>query len=159
MHRPPASPPRRRSGYSLIELMIVIVLIAVLAAVSTPLVSQALEQSKITRASQVLAADLEVAFSLATRFQQPMRVAVDNTTKRLVVSDRAGAVRYSRAYGADSEFGIEKISAMMQNGSRSATLEILPSGVSSGQYEVIIQKGKRSKTVRIARGGHVRVLP
>ena len=70
----------RRSGFTLTELLMVIVILGILATLATPRVYQTVARAKVNQAAGVIAADLEQAVTLAGRRRQPVVVSLESAT-------------------------------------------------------------------------------
>jgi prepilin-type N-terminal cleavage/methylation domain-containing protein len=62
---------RYRRGFTAIELIIVIVMISVMTAFGYPRIAREIRRSRAIQAATIVAADVEVAFSLAGRERRP----------------------------------------------------------------------------------------
>ena len=71
---------RRPKGFTLTELLMVIVILGILAALATPRVYQTVARAKVKQAAGVLSADLEQAVALAGRTRKPMVVSKEAAT-------------------------------------------------------------------------------
>lgn len=82
----------------MIELVLTFTIIGILTAMMIPKIGRTIQATRVNRASAILAADLEQAFTLAARFRKPMRITCTCNTGRYTIADRTGGtVRLSRA--------------------------------------------------------------
>lgn len=90
MARHASSPTRRERGFSLIETLIVVVIIAIMAAVALPNIGQYIRNYRIKGAAQLVAGELNSARSRAIMSNTNLGVSfvvVDRDTFRLVQED------------------------------------------------------------------------
>jgi type II secretion system protein H len=88
----------RRAGFTLVELMVVVVLIAILAAVIIPEMKGSMNDALLRSTSQELVSVFNVAASRAISINQAQRVRLDHKTGKYVIEARAhepgGAARF-----------------------------------------------------------------
>jgi prepilin-type N-terminal cleavage/methylation domain-containing protein len=142
---------RARAGFTLIEMIITLVVIAILAAAGTPMVSRAIGHSRVNNTAGVIAGDLQLAFSLAGRQRAPLRLVVDPTARSYRITNRVGAVIRERLLGNDSDLRVSTMSATV------TTLDIFPNGLSSGPIAITIGISGYTRTITMSRVGQVRV--
>mgnify|MGYP000064705548 CR=1 FL=1 len=82
---------KTRIGFTLIELMIVLVIMGVAAAIAVPMISSA-GSMQIRAASNMLAADLEYAKSMAISKGEYFSVVFDKTAETYQIQDETGTV-------------------------------------------------------------------
>lgn len=146
-HRPP-----RRSGFTAIELTIVVVMIGALAAFGFPRVAREIRRSRANQASTIVAADIEVAFSAAGRQRKPVTISYSSSTKQLQVTDRAsGTVLRNRPLGSSSEWNLDQVTTT------GLPVTIFPSGVASGAFTIDLTSGSFTRRVSTTRVGLTRV--
>ena len=144
---------RSPSGFTLIEMMMVIVVAGATASVVAPKVRDGVERTRVQRAASVVAGDLELAFSQAARQRKPIRVTFDGGTQSYTLTDRAsGAVLFSRDFGPSSELALGSVTAS------APTLDIYPNGIASGPDTVRLQLGGHARLVTVTRVGVIRGL-
>jgi prepilin-type N-terminal cleavage/methylation domain-containing protein len=145
---------RSRFGFTLIEMLIVLAVLAILAGALAPVVARRISHSRVNGAAQVLAGDLEMALSLAARQRRPVRVTVDAAQRSVLIADRASGQTISRhAYGPATEHKVETLS------SSPASIDILPHGVATSAATLTVGIGGYSRRVTLTRAGHVRLQP
>src|SRR5262245_5085929 len=98
---------RARSGFSLIEMMVVFVIAGVLMGLSAGRISAYVTQQRVVMAAVSMQNDLQQAFAIAGRNRQPIRIVLDTTKMELSITDRAGAtvfhrVNFGRTYSLNS---------------------------------------------------------
>lgn len=142
---------RGTRGFTLIEMLIVVVVLGTMAMMVAPSVGGGVAQARVKRAASIVAGDLEVAFSNAARQRRPIRVSFTSSTRSYTVSDRAtGTVLFSRDFGPGAELALNSLSAS------TAILDIYPNGIASGTDTITLQSGSKSRRVIVTRAGLIR---
>lgn len=142
---------RRRSGFTLLEMILVLVLIAMLASLGTPMVNRAIGHSRVHNSANVIAGDLQLAFSLASRQRSPLRITVDPTARKYRITTRAGTVIKERNLGDMSDLHVSTMSSTV------STLDVFPNGLSSGPIAITVGINGYAQTITMTRAGQVRV--
>lgn len=100
--RPLSTSRARRTGFTLIEILIVVVLVGILLGVAIPRVGTSVRQDRVQRAAMVAQGMLDEAALFAARRRAPVNVAISGNWLR--VTDRAtGTVLRQRSFGAGQE--------------------------------------------------------
>ena len=142
---------RARSGFTMIETIIVLVIVAILAALITPKVNEAIGQSRVQSSAAVIAGDLQLAFSLASRQRTPLRISVDPAGTGYTIQTRSGTVIRERLLGDDSDLHVGSLTSTV------TTLDVFPNGLASGPITITVAVNGYAQTVTMTRTGHVRV--
>ncbi len=144
----------RRAGFTLTELMMVVVVLGILAAMATPRFYRTVNRSKVNEAAGVVAADLEQAVTLAARRRKPMQLTLSSSTS-YTIRDRATApadtARLTRVLTRAGDQGVESITF-----SRSP-VQIFPNGTTDGGLTVTLSGAGLTRTVTLSAAGQVRV--
>lgn len=148
-------------GFTLVELMIVIVIIGIAAAVAIPMMSSA-ASFQIRAAANMIAADLEYAKSMAISRGQPYSVVFDVDAESYEIVDKDGAsianpitkdASYVVNFATNSRVDRVDISTAVFDGAASVTFDYLGSpfsGVTPLNSGVItLAASDASKTVRV----------
>jgi prepilin-type N-terminal cleavage/methylation domain-containing protein len=142
-----------KTGFTLIEMMIVVLVLGTTVALVAPSVSRGTGKARVKRAAAILAGDMEQAFTTAARQRKPVRVAFVSGTLSYTIQDRVtSTVLVSRDFGATSALPLTSFTASL------ATLDIYPNGIASGPDTLRLQIGAYSRTVIVTRIGMVRGL-
>ena len=145
----PKAPARRRDGFTLIELTVVVLVMSVMVSLVMPSTSNALGHVRINRGTAVVAMDLRLAASLASRQRHPVRVAYNSGITSYTFTDVAtGALLHSRDLG---EFDLHTVTFAPQ------TIDIAPSGIASNSLTVTLSTSSYERKVTMMRAGMVRV--
>jgi len=142
---------RRRNGFTLIETIIVLVVIAMMAAMIAPKVNSAIGHARVQNSANVIAGDLQLAFSLASRQRTPVRITVNSTGTSYSIRTRAGTVIRERALGDGSDLRVSTMSSSV------ATLDVFPNGLASGPISITVGINGYEQTISMTRAGQVRV--
>lgn len=149
-------PVLRRRGFTLIEILIVIMTIGILASVAYPSLSRSLASHTVDSAASVMAADIETAFSLAARSRRPVVFACNVSLRQCRVTDQAtGAVQLQRSY--DRSSGLELASMTWAPTNSARPVVVGSSGIASQGFTVTLTHGTSEKRVTALRSGLVRI--
>ncbi|HET7612881.1 MAG TPA: prepilin-type N-terminal cleavage/methylation domain-containing protein [Gemmatimonadaceae bacterium] len=140
-------------GFSMFELIAVVAILGILAAIAGPAMSRIVRHQRVNRAATVIASDLQNAFAVAARQRQPVRIQADATTRSYQFVDRkTGAVlRIRTFYGDTSEYRLTKLVFTP------ATIDVFPSGISSNAVTIDLANGDYSKQITASTAGFVRI--
>lgn len=141
--------PMRRRGFSLVELLVVVVILGVLLATASARIGRQVSQDRTLRAATVVQGMLVEASQLAVRRRSPVRVALSGTALR--ISDRAtGNVLRQRDFSAASD-----LRATLTL-SPSSGITIFPSGRADAALTVTLTGAQATRTVTRSATGIVR---
>ena len=145
-------PLRDRSGYTLLELMLVMVIIAILAAITYVRIAPALERARVRGAASVLATDLQYAQVLAARYRAPVLVEVDVTDREYRIVDLSRTTVYRlRRFGEDGEYDLGSFTASP------ASIQVFPNAIVDQSAEYTLGLNGYQRRVTFSRAGQVRV--
>ena len=142
---------RLRYGFTMVETIIVLIIVAMLAALITPKVNEAIGKSRVQSSAAVIAGDLQLAFSVASRQKRPLRVTIDPSGVRYTIATRSGTVIRERRFGDASDLRVGSMTASV------TTLDVFPNGLASGPITITVGINGYTQRVRMTRTGHVRV--
>lgn len=126
---------QRRPGFTLIELMLVVVIVGLMLAVAIPNVGRQVSSDRANRVASVILGMLDEAGQTAVRRRSPVTVTVSNST--VFIRDRAtNAVLRQRAFGdndlrANVTFDPSTGITIFPNGRANAALTVTVTGGSA----------------------------
>lgn len=143
---------RAHSGFTMIETIVVLVIIAMMAVAVVPMANRAIGHSRVNNTATVIAGDLQLAFSLASRQRSPLRITVDPGGRKYRITTRTGTVIKERRVGDLSDLHVSTISSSV------STLDVFPNGLSSGPITITVGGvDGYAQTITMTRAGQVRV--
>ena len=152
------SPARRRSGFTIIEMLVVFVVFGAVMMMSVRSIGDTLRRNRVAKVAAIVGSDVEQAFAIAARQRQPVRMSFSRVNKTFTVVDRntPTLVYKKRSFANSGEWGLDSIQSNHDN------IDIMPNGLAtdSTNLELFIQStgGKwYSKTVWASKGGLVKV--
>jgi prepilin-type N-terminal cleavage/methylation domain-containing protein len=142
---------RYAAGFTVIEMLIVVVIFGIMTMVALPKVARITTHARVNQAAIVVAHDLSVAVSNATRQRKPVRILRGADKKSIFVLDRvSGAVLSMRSLGPADAYSLDSVSF-------SATpVDILPNGFTSRALTVTLWSAGYSRQVTMSRAAWVR---
>lgn len=144
-----------RAGFTVIEVMIVVVIIGVLAVVGVPKMARTMEASTAKSAASVVAADVEAAFATAARARRPVALHCDCSDRIYQVTDfddeDTRPVRLRRVLNGGSGMAVSSIRFVPDD------ITIQPNGLANSGLVVTISVGSSTKRVVVSRTGLVRI--
>lgn len=147
------SPYIRRRGFTLPEMLIVIVIVVLVTAMAFPSTAKRLRHGRVNQAASIIAGDLENAVSYAARQRKPVRITFTPGATSFTVADRAtGTVLRRREVGQDTEWKVRALAFS------NPTVDVFPAGISSVPLTVTLGDGSYTRRVRLTRAGFVQVV-
>jgi prepilin-type N-terminal cleavage/methylation domain-containing protein len=141
-----------RRGFTIIELVMVLVVSSIMASYAILKIAPTLERARVRRSATMIATDLQYAQMLAARQRRPVVFIASEALRGYMIRDAASATVYREAYmGNDTELNLDQLTATP------TTLEIFPNGVVRSAGNFIVRVNTVQRNVRITRAGQVRV--
>ena len=144
---------RARSGFSLIEMMVVFVIAGVLIGLSAGRISAYVTQQRVVMAAAAMQNDLQQAFAIAGRNRQPIRIVLDTTQMTLSITDRSGAMVFRHVtFGKQYTLNSSNVSYYP-----AAPYEIYPNGLASDTMSITLSAKGYARNIKVSRAGMVQV--
>jgi prepilin-type N-terminal cleavage/methylation domain-containing protein len=150
------SPSRRRSGFTMIEMLVVFVVFAATVVISIRSVGDTLRRDRVGKAAALMSTDLERAFALAARQRTPIRLLMNGPGLSFSIADRADTTfKYRTRDFSTGDFQLDFFR------SNKDSLDVMPNGLATDTLNLTmgIYSGGRaySRVIRVTRAGLVRV--
>jgi prepilin-type N-terminal cleavage/methylation domain-containing protein len=145
---------RRRSGFTMLEMLIVMIVMGILVKISVQKIERVIRHERVNRAAQVLVQDLQNGFAMAGRQRAPVRLTFTPSTKTYVFTDRAsGTVLQTRVMSTGADYSLTSMETT------ATTVDILPNGIGSTAFTVKLWNGDYKREVVASTAGFVRSTP
>jgi len=150
------SSPPRRSGFTMIEMLVVFVVFAAAVTISIRSVGNTLRRDKLAKTAAMLSSDLEQSFALAARQRAPVRLLIDSAQHIVTITSRADSTfRFRRRDFRSGEFTLDFLRT------NDTLVDVMPTGLATDTLNLVlgVYSGGQtySKTLRMTRAGLVRV--
>lgn len=144
---------RARGGFTLLEVLIVLVIAGIVLGTAIPSISRSMAQTTMQRAASNVSGDLHLARSMAARQRKPVRISIDTAQKVFRVRDLATptTIYSERHFGAAGEHPVLRMLVS------DTSLVIYPSGLATGPLTVQLFAATNSRRVTMTRAGMVRI--
>jgi prepilin-type N-terminal cleavage/methylation domain-containing protein len=142
---------RLRRGFSILELITVLVLIGVLASVSAGKVRDVMTQQRLYRASGVIQTNVEAAWALAARNRRPIEISWNSSNRQMSITDRAGTTNFRRTSLGQDPYGL---TAGTVTFSKTRT-EVFPDGLADDTLLITLSSYGVTKKIWVSRAGLV----
>jgi prepilin-type N-terminal cleavage/methylation domain-containing protein len=146
-----------RKGFTLVEMLIVLMLISIVASIAIRSVGDTIRRDRVQKAVAIVSTDLEQAFALAGRQRSPMRLLFDSTRRTFAVADRSDTtLKYRTRQFATGDLALDYLSVSRNN------VDVMPSGLSTDTLSLRLgiystNGSTYDRTIRMTRGGLVRI--
>lgn len=141
-------PRRARRGFSLLEILIVMIVLGVVSATSMGKMHTIMTQQRLYRAATATQGDLEAAFAISVRNRAPIRISWDATNLQVDVTDRAGTTIYRKS-NLGAEYGIAAADVSFSR----SPVEVYPNGIADGTLTITLTLEHMTRTVQMSRTG------
>jgi prepilin-type N-terminal cleavage/methylation domain-containing protein len=142
---------RGNRGYTVIELLVVMIIISLVAGITYVRMRPSLERARVRGAASVLAGDLQYAQVMAARLRTPMVISMNTTALTYQIADRAGAVYRARDLGTAGDYALGELQATP------ATLEVFPNAIAAQSATYTVGANGYRRRVTFSRAGQIRV--
>jgi prepilin-type N-terminal cleavage/methylation domain len=146
---------RLRRGFSILELITVVVVVGVLATISAGKVQEIMTQQRIYRASNIVQTDVEAAWALAARNRRPIRITWDSANRQMRVTDRDATTNFRRTSLGRDPYGLPPGSVRFSRN----TLEVYPNGLANDSLFITFSTTGVARKILVSRAGTVQQVP
>jgi prepilin-type N-terminal cleavage/methylation domain-containing protein len=149
---------RARKGFSLMEMLVVVILVGIIMSVAGLRVSGMMTQQKVIRAASTIQTQMETAFALAGRNREPMKITFASSASAITVktTNRDGTTTFGTT-------DLKQLGLSDGNVTASASeITVFPNGFASDtlSIKVLVTRGGATyqRIVRMSRAGLVKVI-
>ncbi|MCK6548985.1 GspH/FimT family protein [Myxococcota bacterium] len=158
-----------RRGFSVVELVVAVALIAILAAMSTPMLVHATRKGQLRTEAQALVTDVGLARSVAVAGAErgaPWDVGDRTRSAGLMIVDARSWLVFADRDTTDDGDEVVLRTVVLPLGLRivsptaGSTMRFRPNGTISGPFDVVVEdeESHTQRRVVVASGGYARVL-
>jgi type II secretory pathway pseudopilin PulG len=142
------------AGFTIFELMMVLLIVLTVVAALTPGVSRSLTHARVNRAANMVASQFYLAQSMAGRQHRPIRLTVNKDSLTISLADAVSGTTFTtQRFGLTSAFKLDSLAA-----SPSTPVYLYPSGLSSSADTVRVVSGSYRQKVYLSKAGQIRIL-
>jgi len=145
--------PRASRGFTLLEMLIVVGIVAIVVAFGFPRISAIMLRQRTDRATYIVASDLRSAFTSSARGRVPVQVLIPGDTNAYTVTNQITNTRILRR-----TFASDRIPVNGQT-NQSVTMMVYPNGVATGIDTIVVGTAAYKRLISVSRVGFVRVIP
>ncbi len=149
---------RARPGFSVLEMVIVVILVGIVMSVAGVKVSSMITQQRVIRAASTIQGNMELAFAVAGRNRAPTRILWTSTASSMLlrVTNRAGTIEFMRT--DMRQIGLSDGDVTASN----ADITVFPNGFANDTLSLTVSVTKNGvnykRRVRMSRAGLVKVI-
>jgi prepilin-type N-terminal cleavage/methylation domain-containing protein len=145
--------PRVRSGFSMIELLVVLMIGGMMAKLSISRIHTLMTQQRVIHAATAVQNDLEAAFQIAGRNRKPVQIVWDTTAKQFLIADRTGTMYYRKTNLSQQAYGFRRGAVTVSHD----TVEVYPNGFAASTLLITLSSNGYTKSLLMSRAGLVRI--
>lgn len=149
---------RARKGFSLMEMLVVVILVGIIMSVAGLRVSGMMTQQRVIRAASTIQTQMETAFALAGRQREPMKIVFTTGASAITVktTNRTGTTTFATT-------DLKRLGLSNGNVTASASeITIFPNGFANDTLSIKVLVTRNGATyqriVRMSRAGLVKVI-
>jgi prepilin-type N-terminal cleavage/methylation domain-containing protein len=150
---------RARPGFSLMEMLIVVILVGIIMSVAGLRVSGMMTQQRVIRAAGTIQTQMETAFAMAGRNREPMKIVFATSASAITIktTNRTGTT----TFGTPTD--LKRLGLSNGNVTASASeVTVFPNGFASDTLSIqvlVVRNGVTYKRrVRMSRAGLVKII-
>ena len=140
-------------GFTVLELIVVMAIVGIAAAISVPLIARVNTQNKVQRAANALQSEVQQSFAIAGRNRRPVKFLWDGASLQVRVTDRLETTIYRKTGLGAGSFGFLASEVTIYP----TVLTVFPNGLASDTLYMKVSKSGFSKTVRVSKSGMTRI--
>lgn len=141
-----------QSGFTLIELVVVLSITAILTSIAIIKVGPSVEQARVRRSATLIAADIQYAQMIAARQRKPVVIITSEPLKSYIIRDASSTTVFrERYFGDDTPFELKNLKADPKN------LVVFPNGVVKKKSTFEVEVNKYKWEVKLTRAGQIRL--
>ena len=144
----------------MIEILVVIIVFALIMKVSIRSIGDTIRRDRLAKATDILGADVEQAFSIAARQRMPVLMILDRTNRTFSIIDRVTTTKIyrRRSFAKTADYGLDSLFLTANRD----TIIIMPNGLATDTLNLTLRMFTRggasyTKSVRASKAGMVRV--
>jgi len=145
---------RARAGFSIMELLIVMLIMGVMAQLSMGRVHALMNQQRVVHAASAIRNDLEAAFQIAARNRKPVQIKWDAANQQFIIGDRSGSMFYRKTNLGRQAYGFQNGEVTVSQ----SPLQVYPNGLAADELVITINSQGVKKMIKMSRAGLVQVV-
>jgi prepilin-type N-terminal cleavage/methylation domain-containing protein len=149
---------RARPGFSILEMLVVVILVGIVMSVAGVRVTGMMTQQRVIRAASTIQTDMEMAYAIAGRNRVPMKIMFSSSAGAILlrVTDINGTTEYKRT-------DFKQLGLANGNVTASASeTTVYPNGFANDTLSIEVSVTHNGVThkrrVRMSRAGMVKVI-
>ena len=141
----------RRSAFTAIEIIIVLVIVGLVAAISMPSIATNVARDRVRRGQFIVGSYVELAYQYAARVRKPMTITLNSTTKVLAITNRSDGTVYRQSdLSRTGPWALTDATISPSGG-----ITIFPTGLASAALTITLSNNAYSKTITATIAGQV----
>jgi prepilin-type N-terminal cleavage/methylation domain-containing protein len=140
-----------RHGFSILELVTVLTIAGITAALSAGRIHALLVEQRVARAANIFRGNIEAAFAISARNRLPVRISWNAAKMQMAVTSRDSSIYYRKSALGIDDFGIPSSAITFTNN----PVEVYPNGLSRDTLAILISFENNKRTIVMSRAGMV----
>jgi prepilin-type N-terminal cleavage/methylation domain-containing protein len=144
---------RLRAGFTLLELIIVMAMMAGASTIVLPPLGRSMAQVRLQRAATVIAGQLQLAQTTAARQRRPVRLSINEAQKVVRIRDyvNPATVYAEQRLDTSSENVVQRLEVS------DTSLLIYPTGMATKELQIRLTSLNKRRVIRMTRAGQIRI--